>query len=102
MNDKPVVIPSLNSVLDRLAAGEQPLLYQPPPPAPEPRSGGRRETSKSKRLIFQSKGMRDGVTAPITRKQLKRPAGMSAKEWKRARRAAREDAEAAQRPQPEE
>ena len=74
-----------------------------PPLPPEPRSGGRRETRQQihagKRLIFQSEGMQHGKTAPIVRAQPKRPAGMTAKEWKRMRRKAREQAEHQEAPE---
>ena len=105
-----VVGGGLNGMLNALAAGLAPDAHpttgvdltrpyggiprgMTPPAAPEPRSGGRRETRQQihagKRLIFRSEGMQHGKTAPIVRAQPKRPAGMTAKDWKRARRVAR-------------
>jgi hypothetical protein len=82
---------NLVNPLGNLIAGK--LVVEQRPEPPQPRSGGRRETRQqiySGKRVFTAPGRLDGKTAPIKRREPKRPVGMTAKDWKRARREARE------------
>ena len=87
---------NLVNPLGNLIAGKLVVEQRPEPPQPpQPRSGGRRETRQqiySGKRVFTAAGGVDGKTAPIKRREPKRPVGMTAKDWKRARREAREQA----------
>lgn len=69
----------------------------PTPPEPPAPKTGRRETraeiNRGVQLLSSTERTAEGATMPITRKEPKRPAGMTAKAWKRQRRLDREAAE---------